>query len=582
MIAAKTFLSPHLTTHKQYEALRAYYVEDLSAAQAAERFGYTLSSFYSLLHRVRHECGEDPNAFGAYFFNQPQVGRKPKDSDGALVRRIVQLRHRHLSVPQIKAALDSLGESVSQRYISKILKQEGFERLERRTIEQRQTSLERVSIDAPKSQLLSFGCESFGVSNSLGALCLLPYIEHYGLAQLIEDSSYPRTKALPQVNALLSFVGLKLSNVRRYSHDDLWCMDRGLGLFAGLNVLPKSAWFSSYSSSVSRQMNLQFLKGLNRLWDRHTLLSDTANLDFTTLPVWGDDLHLEKNWSGTRNRMLTSILTALAQDPESGIITYGDTTVRHDKKNQVVLEFLNFYSTSSTTDLKYLVFDSKFTIYEHLRQLDEKGIKFITIRRRGNRILQELDDLSSSQWSTVKVPNTNSKHRTLKVYEQYLKPRDYGKSLRQISICGHGKEKPALIIANDFDLSSEQVVRKYAQRWLVEKEISEQIEFFHLNRLSSSMVIKVDFDLTMTLLTHNLLRLLAADLDGYDHASALSLYNYFLQNSGRVEISSSGITVFMKKKRALPTLMAAMERFQGVSLQTHQGKSIRFCADNTS
>ena len=337
-----------------------------------------------------------------------------------------------------------------------------------------------------------------------------------------------------------------------------------------------------YSCGVSRQMNLQFLKGLNGLWEHHNLLSDTSNLDFTTLPAWGDGSHLEKNWSGTRNRMMTSILTALAQNPESGIITYGDTTVRHDKKNQVVLEFLDFYSTSSSTDLKYLVFDSKFTTYEQLRQLDEKGIKFITIRRRGSRILKELEVLSSSEWTKVKVPTSKGKHRFLKIYEQHLKPKDYGKSLRQISICGHGREKPALIISNDFELDAEQVVRKYARRWLVEKEISEQIEFFHLNRLSSSMVIKVDFDLTMTLLTHNLLRLLATDLVGYEHADAFSLYNKFLQNSGRVEISSSEITVFMKKKRTLPTLMVAMEKFQGVSLTTHQSKVLRFCADNTS
>ena len=46
---------------------------------------------------------------------------------------------------------------------------------------------------------------------------------------------------MSRLSSLLSFVTLKLSNVRRYSHDELWCMDRGLGLFAGLTVLPKSA-----------------------------------------------------------------------------------------------------------------------------------------------------------------------------------------------------------------------------------------------------------------------------------------------------------------------------------------------------
>ena len=53
MVDAQTFLSPVQVTHKQYEALRAYYVDGLSAALAAQRFGYTVSSFYSLLHQVR-------------------------------------------------------------------------------------------------------------------------------------------------------------------------------------------------------------------------------------------------------------------------------------------------------------------------------------------------------------------------------------------------------------------------------------------------------------------------------------------------------------------------------------------------
>ncbi len=97
------------------------------------------------------------------------------------------------------------------------------------------------------------------------------------------------------------------------------------------------------------------------------------------------------------------------------------------------------------------------------------------------------------------------------------------------------------------------------------------------------MVIKVDFDLTMTLLTHNLLRLLAQDLVGYTQEEcAGSLYNQFLQNSGRVELTHSTINVIMKKKRTLPILLAAMEKFQNCSLDSHQGLSIQFHADTTS
>ena len=182
----------------------------------------------------------------------------------------------------------------------------------------------------------------------------------------------------------------------------VWIEDWDFSRF--LNVLPKASWLTSYSHRVTQEMNLQCKRGLHGLWQSQGLLSDTANLDFTTLPYWGESSHLEKNWSGNRHQALSSILAVLAQDPDSGIITYSDTNVRHESKNQVVLEFLDFYGTDNSTELKYLVFDSKFTTYENLRQLDEKGVKFITIRRRGERIIKELESLSASAWKTLRVP----------------------------------------------------------------------------------------------------------------------------------------------------------------------------------
>ena len=105
------------------------------------------------------------------------------------------------------------------------------------------------------------------------------------------------------------------------------------------------------------------------------------------MPYWGDDAHVENNWSGTRHKALASILAAIAHDPDSGIITYGDADVKHDNERDIVVEFLDFYKTSGTNNLKYLVFDSKFTTYQNLKKLDDNNTKFITIRRRGEKIV---------------------------------------------------------------------------------------------------------------------------------------------------------------------------------------------------
>jgi hypothetical protein len=120
-------------------------------------------------------------------------------------------------------------------------------------------------------------------------------------------------------------------------------MDRGLGWFAGLNVLPNGAWLSSYSSAVSRDTNVAFLKSLPTIWSANGLLSDTANLDFMAIPYWGEEDPFENTGMNKRVRALSSLQTVLAQDPENGLLCYGGTTIRHDNQEEVVLEFLDFY-----------------------------------------------------------------------------------------------------------------------------------------------------------------------------------------------------------------------------------------------
>ena len=275
------------------------------------------------------------------------------------------------------------------------------------------------------------------------------------------------------------------------------------------------------------------------------------------------------------------MLAVLAQDPDSGIITYGDTNIRHNNKSDVVIEFLDFYK-NDTDELKYLVFDSKFTTYQNLGKLNQKGIKFLTIRRRGKNIVEELNKKPASVWKKIRVPMADGKGRILRVIDENVSLRDYGDKIRQISITGHGKIKPALIITNDFNRPLSEMIRKYTRRWIVEKGISEQIEFFHLNRVSSSMVIKVDFDLTMSILAHNLIRLFAMDLPGYSHSADFTLFNKFLSMSGSVEIKSDEILVKMKKKRNLPALLTVMEPFQRKTISILGNRKLILTGDTTS
>ena len=573
------FEKPTYPLQRQYEALRAYLYENLSAKEVAKRYDYSENSLYCFASKFKKQL--IAGNVEERFFAPLSVGRPPKQHHNNIDQLIIELRKKYLSVPDIKAIIDTQHSHVSETYISNLLKKEGFGRLPRRSKQIKLEPQKSSVFVAPSSKLLSEDDDVFNSAN-IGLLCLLPYLIESGLEKIIKDSSFPGTKTIPKMNAILSFVALKLSNIKRYTSDDLWCMDRGYGLFAGLNVLPKAAWFSSYSHSVTRDMNINFLRGMNQLWQKNGLLSDTINLDFVSIPYWGDDAHLENNWSGTRHKALPSILAAIAQEPDTGIMTYGDTTVKHDNESDVVVEFLDFYKKSGAKDLKCLVFDSKFTTYENLRKLDNDGIKFITIRRRGKKIVDELESLPASEWRKVRVQTVGNNTRQLKVRDHIIELGKYGKKIRQVAITGNGKIKPALLISNDFDIKLENLIKKYARRWLVEKNISEQTHFFHLNRLSSSMVIKVDFDLTMTILTHNLYRLFAVSLSGYENFTASTLYEKFICNNGNVIIKNDEVCVFMKKKRNLPELLTAMNKFKKIKIPWIKNKSLIIAAANNS
>jgi hypothetical protein len=299
-------------------------------------------------------------------------GRPKLDLSGEIKELVVRYRKQYMSVPEIKAILDAQNITISERTITTLLTEEGFARLPRRENEVRnRIHFENTPKNCTASKSEPLGPETGKFSSQLaGLLLFLPIIRCYGVDDLIRDSAYPETSVIRRLPSILSYLALKLSDIERYSMDDTWCMDRGMGLFAGLNVLPKTAWYSSYSSSITREMNLSFLHKLRELWMKHGLLSDTINLDFTAIPYWGDTDPFENNWSGKRAQALASIQAVLAQDPDSGLLCYSDTTIRHENESDVILEFLDFYHKDPelSSNLKYLVFDSRFTTYQNLIQ----------------------------------------------------------------------------------------------------------------------------------------------------------------------------------------------------------------------
>lgn len=561
-IVRRFFLNPIHVTQKKYEAMRALCIDRLKAREVADRFGYSIHTI-NAMKRDFVKAINSQHIDSTHFFVTHNPGRHMDTQKAGAKERIIQLRKQNYSVLDIKSVLHTEGYIVSHDYIHRVVTQEGFVRLLRRTQIERRRASSKI-IKAPKSQLIDWvedNGKTFHSERGIGILPFVPLLAWLKVEQWIESAEYPETSELNRVQGVLSFIALKLSGHDRYSQDDLWAMDRGFGLFSGLNVLPKDSTLSSYSYRTNRGMNRRFLTAMFHRLKGLGFLSGIVNMDFTAIPHWGNASVLENNWSGKRGKALKSVLAALCQDPDTGILCYSDAEIKHRKQPECVLQFVDFWKQGGESPA-CLIFDSKFTTYQNLEKLDRDNIKFITIRRRSKRLLADLKKLTKDHWKKIRVEGPDRKYEKVKINESEIILPDTDCALRQIIVSDNGREKETFIITNDRERSASQIIRQYGKRWNVEKGISEQIEFFHLNSLSSSVVVKVDFDLTMTIAAHNFYRIMAQSFGGFEKEISSSLSSKFFTNGGQFTIDNDTIVIEMKKKRHLPILIDALESYQ--------------------
>ena len=149
-------------------------------------------------------------------------------------------------------------------------------------------------------------------------------------------------------------------------------------------------------------------------------------------------------------------LCLFAQDAESKLMLYSATDIHRDEADDQVLSFLSFWKGVRRGVKPTLVFDSRFTRYSRLSELNAQGIKFITLRRRGKKQVAEVEKLTD--WKKIHIPHAKRKFPNPQVHESVVELRGYSGTVRQVIMRGNGHEKPAFLITNDFHLPVELIV----------------------------------------------------------------------------------------------------------------------------
>ena len=543
------FLQPLDPMQKRYEALRASFVEDLSAEEVARRFGYSIHTIHAL--RRDFKAGLLPPFFRALTRGPKQ--RRP--SSLTAKGRIVELRKQNYSIEEIEETLLREGYDITAKTIYQILKDEGFARLFRRTHAERRIALQQAKDPAEIATIKEFAAH--GIVNTAygGVFLFIPTIIELQLDTLFNQVGFYGSRQIPRLNYLMSFLALKLIGKERLSHVNDLNFDYGLGTFAGLNVLPKAAAITQYSYRNPRNRVVTLLKKWNRvLKEKGYIQGRHINLDFHSVPHWGEESQLQNHWVPTRGKAMKSVLCFFAQDLDTTYLCYSNGQLSKEEAPDEILNFLSFYQTSHGRLPETLVFDSRLTPYRNLNVLDKDfGVKFITLQRRGKRLLQQINKISD--WKKIRLTKRSRKYQLLKIFEQPVSLKDYDGQLRQIVVTGTGRLLPMLIITNDFDSSAKEITETYALRWLIENNIQENVDFFSLNALSSSIIVKVDFDIGITLIANTLYKMMAQKFQLFETAKPKTIYRNIVEGAAKIHIDSRSIKVVFGKKAFNPLIM---------------------------
>ena len=548
---AQRFLEPSNATHRQYEALRAFFVEGVPSAEAATRFGYTPGSFRVLVHQFRSQPERD------FFLAAPRQGRPPGKQD-RLRELVVALRKQNLSVHDISRALARDGESLSPAAVAAILKQEGFAKLPRRRDDERPERLGPVVADMADVRQLDLTPRA--IHTDFGGLFLfLPDLVSAQLDALLERNGFPGSQMIPAACAMRSLLALKLFGNARHSHVMSSVLDDGLALFAGLNVIPKRSSLTEYSCRIPPSCYPGLMRGWFDTVRRLGLRWGTSfDLDFHTIPFHGEDPLVEKHYVSKRSRQQKGILAFLAQDAETRVFCYANAELRKDQRDDEILRFVAFWKQRTGSLPKELIFDSKLTTYAKLSELNRMGIPFITLRRRSQKLLAEIGRTPLSAWQRVELEGVSRVYRTPRVLDRQIALKGYEGPIRQLTITDLGHEQPTLLLTNQLTRSARQLIDRYARRMLIENQIADGIDFFHMDALSSAVALKVNCDLQLTLMASSLYRLLAVRIGhGYEIAESRHLFRDLINASATITIEEKAIVVRFQRRAHNPLLIAA-------------------------
>jgi len=565
------FTKPKVSLQRQYEAVRSIFVDKVSAASVAKKYGYSIKTIYSLVR--------DFKSGKLSFFEAKKRGPAGRRMPSQTQQLVLHYRKKNLSAKDIRVRLEQDGYNCSIKTVERILSAAGAPKLHRRTLAELGKTLKNTivpersaSLDFDNIQPFRYDCPVAGV------FFFLPYLIESGIIDVVKQSQLPQSSEISAKQACLSMLLLKILGSERLSHISDYDHEPGFGLFAGLNFLPKKSFMTTYSCRTSEESLQNFQQQLMKIFQKKYpdfYRSGFINLDFHSIPHFGDQSQMEKVWCGARSKAIKGANTLFAQDGNSNAIIYTRADILRKNETEEIRQFVTYWKTIKNEVNETLVFDCKLTSYNVLDSLAQENIKFITLRKRNKALIASTEKIPENQWQKVYLLIPKRKYKACRIHVSEITLPKCTLPVKQIIVTHNGRAQPTYIITNNTEIAIKDVLIVYAKRWHIEQKFSELVSFFNLNALSSPLMIRIHFDILWTVITDTLYHRFAQDLPRFEHERADSIFRRFVNMPGQVIYDGNEFVIKIRKRAHTPILLGVKQLQKSIKVPWLDNRQVR-------
>lgn len=212
------------------------------------------------------------------------------------------------------------------------------------------------------------------------------------------------------------------------------------------------------------------------------------------MPLHGEDALVHKHDVSQRRRRHKGLRAFLAHDADTRILCDAKGQLQKAEHKDEILQCVASWQQRTGQVPRALLFAAKLTTYATRNPRNQRGIAFLTLRRRAPQMLAALTRLPASAWRRVALQHVARAYRRPRILDAPIPLTGDEGPLRPLTVADRGHEAPTFLGTHQLRRAASTLLERYAPRMVMANSLADGLAFFHRDALSSAVAMQITCD----------------------------------------------------------------------------------------